>query len=203
MKIVRQPGVGIGLRRDIMLRFRTNAFQRSLFTLRYYELMWILGANADEEGIEQSIESIDERIEDHGGERLRSAAWGRRSLAYPINHHAEGIYNVVQFSMEPDKSVIFEKEILADQAVIRHLQLRIEESDLLPVAPVIPPTPPAPTETVEPEASDEAPAAEADSSESPDEENSADAEPEESETPEPEEAEKEEEKAVETEASGA
>ena len=177
--------------------------------MRYYELMWILGADADEEGIEQSIEAIDERIEDHGGDRLRSAAWGRRSLAYPINHHAEGIYNVVQFSMEPDESVIFEKEILADQAVIRHLQLRIEESDLLPIAPIIPPTPPAPTEPVEPEASDEAPApeaeVEADSSDSSDdEEKPADAEPEESETPEavePEEA--EEEEAVETEASGA
>ena len=89
--------------------------------MRYYELMWILGADADDEGIDQSIEAVDERIDNHGGERLRSAAWGRRSLAYPINHHEEGIYNVVQFSMEPDESVIFEKEILADQAVIRHL----------------------------------------------------------------------------------
>lgn len=112
--------------------------------------MWILGADADDEGIDQSIEAIDERIENHGGERLRSAAWGRRSLAYPINHHAEGIYNVVQFSMEPDESVIFEKETLADQAIIRHLQLRIEESDLLPVAPVVPPTPSAASEAVEP-----------------------------------------------------
>ena len=112
--------------------------------------MWILGADADDEGIDQSIEAIDERIENHGGERLRSAAWGRRSLAYPINHHAEGIYNVVQFSMEPDESVIFEKEILADQAIIRHLQLRIEESDLLPVAPVTPPTPAETPENVEP-----------------------------------------------------
>ena len=118
--------------------------------MRYYELMWILGADADDEGIDQSIEAIDERIENHGGERLRSAAWGRRSLAYPINHHAEGIYNVVQFSMEPDEAVIFEKEILADQAIIRHLQLRIEESDLLPVAPVTPPTPAETPENVEP-----------------------------------------------------
>jgi small subunit ribosomal protein S6 len=119
--------------------------------------MWILGADADDEGIDQSIEAIDERIENHGGERLRSAAWGRRSLAYPINHHAEGIYNVVQFSMEPDESVIFEKEILADQAIIRHLQLRIEESDLLPVAPVTPPTPaetPEPVEPLAPESSE-------------------------------------------------
>ena len=112
--------------------------------------MWILGADADDEGIDQSIEAIDERIENHGGERLRSAAWGRRSLAYPINHHAEGIYNVVQFSMEPDEAVIFEKGILADQAIIRHLQLRIEESDLLPVAPVTPPTPAETPENVEP-----------------------------------------------------
>ena len=111
--------------------------------------MWILGADADDEGIDQSIEAIDERIENHGGERLRSAAWGRRSLAYPINHHAEGIYNVVQFSMEPDQAVVFEKEILADQAIIRHLQLRIEESDLLPLAPVVPPTPPSAPEAVE------------------------------------------------------
>lgn len=111
--------------------------------MRYYELMWILGADIDEEGIDQSIEAVDGRVEDHGGEVLRTAAWGRRSLAYPINHNAEGIYNVVQFSMEPNEAVIFEKEMVADQAVIRHLQLRIEEVDLLPAAP---PTPPEPVE---------------------------------------------------------
>jgi len=172
--------------------------------LRYYELMWILGADADDEGIDQSIEAIDERIENHGGERLRSAAWGRRSLAYPINHNAEGIYNVVQFSMEPDESVIFEKEILADQAVIRHLQLRIEESDLLPAAPVIPPTPPAAPEAVEPPvpASSETPESSgADESAEEEEEKPAEVEVEdEAET----DAETEEvEEAVETEASGA
>ncbi len=155
--------------------------------MRYYELMWILGADADDEGIDQSIEAIDERIENHGGERLRSAAWGRRSLAYPINHHAEGIYNVVQFSMEPDESVIFEKETLADQAIIRHLQLRIEESDLLPVAPVVPATPPTASEAVEPPAPESS-----DADESVEEEKPAEA------IAEPEEA----EEAVETEASG-
>jgi len=164
--------------------------------LRYYELMWILGADVDDEGIDQSIEAIDERIENHGGERLRSAAWGRRSLAYPINHHAEGIYNVVQFSMEPDESVIFEKEILADQAVIRHLHLRIEESDLLPVAPVVPPTTPAAPEAVEPPAPESSESPESSGAdESAEEEKPADAEPV---------AESEEvEEAVETEASGA
>ena len=172
--------------------------------MRYYELMWILGADADDEGIDQSIEAIDERIENHGGERLRSAAWGRRSLAYPINHNAEGVYNVVQFSMEPDESVIFEKEILADQAVIRHLQLRIEESDLLPAAPVIPPTPPAAPEAVEPpvSASSETPESSgADESAEEEEEKPAEVEVEdEAET----DAETEEvEEAVETEASGA
>ena len=158
--------------------------------------MWILGADVDDEGIDQSIEAIDERIENHGGERLRSAAWGRRSLAYPINHHAEGIYNVVQFSMEPDESVIFEKEILADQAVIRHLHLRIEESDLLPVAPVVPPTTPAAPEAVEPPAPESSESPESSGAdESAEEEKPADAEPV---------AESEEvEEAVETEASGA
>ena len=166
--------------------------------MRYYELMWILGADVDDEGIDQSIEAIDERIENHGGERLRSAAWGRRSLAYPINHHAEGIYNVVQFSMEPDESVIFEKEILADQAVIRHLHLRIEESDLLPVAPVVPPTTPAAPEAVEPpapESSESPESSGADESAEEEKPAEADAEPV---------AESEEvEEAVETEASGA
>ena len=171
--------------------------------MRYYELMWILGADADDEGIDQSIEAIDERIENHGGERLRSAAWGRRSLAYPINHHAEGIYNIVQFSMEPDESVIFEKEILADQAVMRHLQLRIEESDLLPAAPVVPPPPPAAPEA--PEAT-EPPAAESTES---DESSGADESAEEEKPAEADaepvvEVETEEvEEAVETEASGA
>lgn len=163
--------------------------------------MWILGADVDDEGIDQSIEAIDERIENHGGERLRSAAWGRRSLAYPINHHAEGIYNVVQFSMEPDESVLFEKEILADQAVMRHLQLRIEESDLLPAPTVIPPTPPAAPEAPEvteppaPESSGSSESSGADESAEEEKPAEADAEPV---------AESEEvEEAVETEASGA
>jgi ribosomal protein S6 len=174
--------------------------------------MWILGAGTDEEGIEQSIEAVDERIENHGGERLRSAAWGRRSLAYPINHDTEGIYNVVQFSMEPDESVLFEREILADQAVMRHLQLRIEEVDLLPEAPVIPPTPPvaeeqpeppAKEDSAEPEASDE-PDASPEASEESSEETSEDSDdsdtedaPEEEEQAEEEPEDEEEEKPAE------
>jgi small subunit ribosomal protein S6 len=158
--------------------------------------MWILAADADEEGIEQSIEAVDERIENHGGERLRSAAWGRRSLAYPINHHAEGIYNVVQFSMEPDESVIFEKEILADQAIIRHLQLRIEESELLPAAPVTPPTPPAMDEEAgSPETVDSSESDESVDSDEPDDETVEEEKPAGSEET--------EEEAVETEAPGA
>lgn len=131
--------------------------------MRYYELMWILGSDTDDEGIDQSIEAVDERIGNHGGEVLRSAAWGRRSLAYPIDHNTEGIYNVVQFNMEPAEAVVFEKEVLADQAIIRYLQFRIEEVDLLPAAP--PPPPPAPPEPVaavaevEPAAKTEAPGA--------------------------------------------
>ncbi|MCH7642272.1 MAG: 30S ribosomal protein S6 [Chloroflexi bacterium] len=140
----RHAGLGIAPRRDILRRFKLNASQRSPFTLRYYELMWILGSDTDEEGIDQSIEAVDGRIENHGGTVLRTAAWGRRSLAYPINHHAEGIYNVVQFDMEPEEAVVFEKEIVADQAIIRHLHFRIEEADLLPAPPPAPPAPPEP-----------------------------------------------------------
>lgn len=126
--------------------------------MRYYELMWILGADADDDSSEQSAQAVESRIDDRGGEVLRYAAWGRRSLAYPIDHNTEGIYNVLQFSMEPEQAVAFEKEVLADQAIIRHAQVRIEEVDLLPVAPPPPPEraespePPEPPEPIKTEA---------------------------------------------------
>lgn len=98
-------------------------------------MMWILGADADESAGEESLERVSGLIQGHGGEVLLAETWGRRTLAYPIRHNTEGSYFLAQFKLEPELAAALGKDMNADQSVIRHLVVRIEEEELTPAAP--------------------------------------------------------------------
>ena len=64
--------------------------------------MVIFDADLDEEKIRSDIESRLAGLEKAGAERGYVDVWGKRRLAYEINHKIEGYYVVFQFRSEPD-----------------------------------------------------------------------------------------------------
>ena len=94
--------------------------------MRKYELVWILGGEADEEQGAASVEKITLLITDTGGEVSGTDVWGKRTLAYPIQKNTEGYYLQANFELDGAKAPELEQAIDADQSIIRHLLVRDE-----------------------------------------------------------------------------
>lgn len=95
--------------------------------MRRYELLWILAGDASDKDCEASADRVKTSVADNGGEVHSAGLWGRRNLAYPINKQTEGTYYVSTFSVEPEGAVRIDRQMTADQAVLRHLLVRADE----------------------------------------------------------------------------
>ena len=95
-------------------------------SLRKYELVWILGSEADKEQGTESVEKITSLVAGVGGEVSGTDVWGKRTLAYPILKNTEGYYLQANFEIDATKAPELERAIGADQSIIRHLLVRDE-----------------------------------------------------------------------------
>jgi len=85
--------------------------------LRQYEVLLILPAEADESVVSGTVDRIKKAIGEDGevGELDR---WGRRRLAFEINHQSEGYYLLVQFQADPATITELERVLhLADDVI--------------------------------------------------------------------------------------
>jgi small subunit ribosomal protein S6 len=68
-----------------------------------YELMAIFSSELEEKHLESAKKKIEDAITKNKGKLVKTDDWGRRRLAYPINHEQEGIYNIFYFQGDPKK----------------------------------------------------------------------------------------------------
>jgi small subunit ribosomal protein S6 len=61
-----------------------------------------------------------------GGQIVKVAPWGRRRLAYPIDRHREGSYQIILFEAPPEAISELEHSLLITEEVLRHLVTRVE-----------------------------------------------------------------------------
>jgi small subunit ribosomal protein S6 len=61
-----------------------------------------------------------------GGQIVKVAPWGRRRLAYPIDRHREGSYQIILFEAPPDAITELEHTLLITEEVLRHLVTRVD-----------------------------------------------------------------------------
>jgi small subunit ribosomal protein S6 len=91
---------------------------------RDYELMWILGEDADEAASTGSLEKVSSFVAENGGEVVSNDLWGRRTLSYEIEKNAEASYFLANFKLDSAKAPDLERTLDADQDVLRYLLLR-------------------------------------------------------------------------------
>ena len=77
-----------------------------------YEAMLIVIPELDEEQVENTIGRFRTIIERTGGEAGEVNHWGRRKLAYEIDHRTDGFYAVMEFTAG-DRTLAELKRILA------------------------------------------------------------------------------------------
>jgi small subunit ribosomal protein S6 len=67
-----------------------------------YEILLMLDAELPEQRQEEILTRARELIERGGGKWVGHDVWGRRRLAYEINHKGEGSYHLVNFDAGPE-----------------------------------------------------------------------------------------------------
>ena len=101
--------------------------------MRYYEFVFIVSPEVEEEDLEKVAARVGQMIVDGGGEVVRLESWGRRRLAYPIRRFREGHYVVGNIQMDPEAISGLKDRLRLTEEVIRYLLIR---TDAVPVEAV-------------------------------------------------------------------
>jgi small subunit ribosomal protein S6 len=86
---------------------------------------------------EEIIKRARELVKKAGGKWVAHNPWGRRRLAYEIDHKSEGTYHLLNFDAEPETLEELSRILRITDGVMRHLAVRRIEGG----APGPPPEP--------------------------------------------------------------
>ncbi len=95
--------------------------------MRRYEVMVILDPELEEKTIAPSLEAFLNVVRADGGTVHQIDVWGRRRLAYEINHKAEGIYALLNVTATVESVKELDRQLGLNEAVMRTKVMRAEE----------------------------------------------------------------------------
>lgn len=87
--------------------------------MRHYEVLVILDPDLEEKTIAPSLEAFLNVVKADGGEVRKVDVWGRRRLAYEIDHKTEGIYAVLDVKASPAAVAELDRQLNLNEAVLR------------------------------------------------------------------------------------
>jgi len=93
---------------------------------RDYELGFILAPEVNEEQTRGILDRVGQIVATRGGEVVRVNQWGRRRMAYPIEHHRDGYYVFVDMIAAPETITELERTLRVSEEVLRHMITRRE-----------------------------------------------------------------------------
>ena len=89
--------------------------------VRDYELMYIVRPELDDEGLQAAASSVEQLIASVGGSVVRSTSWGRRRLAYEVDHLRDGHYMLLHLRVDGSRIAEIERALTIHETVFRHL----------------------------------------------------------------------------------
>lgn len=90
--------------------------------------MLIVIPELDEEQVEATVARFRTIIERTGGEVGESNNWGRRKLAYEIDHRTDGFYFVMEFTVGERTLVELKRILRVSDDVLRHIIVKLPEN---------------------------------------------------------------------------
>lgn len=88
---------------------------------RDYEIGYILNPEVNEEQTRAILERIEQIVANYDGQVLKVNQWGRRKLAYPIEHHRDGFYVFIDTILTPETVAELDRTLKVSEEVLRHL----------------------------------------------------------------------------------
>jgi small subunit ribosomal protein S6 len=89
-----------------------------------YEILLMLDPELPEPRQVEIVGRTRELIERGGGSFDRHEVWGRRRLAYEIDHKPEGVYHLLTFAAEPAALDEVSRVLKITDGVMRHMATR-------------------------------------------------------------------------------
>jgi len=95
--------------------------------LRYYETLFIVHPNYEQERLNSVIKMVEGHIAEIGGHVLAVDDWGKRRLAYPIEKQKSGNYVLIYFEAEPSAVVELQTWFELQAQILAQLVVRLDE----------------------------------------------------------------------------
>jgi len=97
---------------------------RSTEDVNQYEILLMLDPDTPEERHDEIIARTRAAIEQGGGTWLSHDPWGRRRLAYEIDHKTDGVYHLIQFDSSAETLDEVTRVLKITDGVMRHMATR-------------------------------------------------------------------------------
>ena len=94
--------------------------------MRRYELMLLFRPDMEDDQLQSAVERVTRAIVNAGGSLSKISPWGKRRLAYPIQHHRDASYFLIHFDIEPAAVREIERGLLISEEILRHLVVVLE-----------------------------------------------------------------------------
>ena len=108
-------------------------------TVTEYEILLLLDVDLEDDRQGEIVTRVRELVEKGGGAWDLHDVWGRRKLAFEIDHKGEGTYHLLQFTCDAATLDEVSRVLRIDDGVMRHMATRrIKGSPARPVAVAAP-----------------------------------------------------------------
>ena len=88
--------------------------------LNEYEIMLLLDPELAEERANEIVQRVRDSVESSGGTWDGHAPWGRRRMAYEINHKIEAVYHLLLFTSTAETLAEITRVLKITDGVVRH-----------------------------------------------------------------------------------
>jgi len=95
--------------------------------MRRYELMLLFRPDLEDDKLQSAVERVTRAIVNAGGALTKVSPWGKRRLAYEIQHFREASYFLIHFDIPPAAVRDIERGLLITEEILRHLVTVIED----------------------------------------------------------------------------
>lgn len=93
-----------------------------------YELAVAVSAKVEDDERAALVEKVKAYVERFGGQITNVDEWGKRRLAYEVQHMKEAFYYFIQFDAEPTAPAQIEDNIRIMENIVRFLCVRQDEA---------------------------------------------------------------------------
>ncbi len=103
--------------------------------LRTYETVYIIRPNLDEEGVDRTVQAVEDLIKNNSGEIVSTEKKGRKRLAYEVKKMRDGYYVNTIFKAPPTAITPLKRMMSLSEDVIRELIITLPKEALNAPAP--------------------------------------------------------------------